>query len=52
MYRNEHTANEALNAMATERARWAAALAAPARSVVRTVQARPTIFARIVALFA
>jgi len=52
MYRNEHTANEALATMATERARWAAALAAPASRTARTVHKKMGFIARIVALFA
>jgi hypothetical protein len=48
---SEYTANNAFQASAAERARWAAVLAPAARANrVRTV--RKSLFARIVALFA
>lgn len=52
MSHTEYTANESLASMATERARWAAVLAAPAGRTMRTAHKKMGFFARIVALFA
>ena len=47
----ERTANQALESYAAERARWVAVLAKPTTATRRTVR-RPSLLARIIALFA